>query len=165
MRAALADGSIFWRKANIIIGKADPKNEASLVDAAKRLGEEALRGSLVAGPEDEPRGNLGGKPRDEVSPPKGRGEAEKPRGRPVLPRFLQPHPEAPSGLSRVGSASEIQHVLFKFTPEQNALWQSLTLHSHGRSKEARLLAAPTSPIFSCITVSPWRPVARPPMLT
>ncbi|MBU2501644.1 hypothetical protein KJ682_09985, partial [bacterium] len=48
MKRALADGSLTWRKANAIVGEADPENEQKLVDLACGLSETALQAALAS---------------------------------------------------------------------------------------------------------------------
>lgn len=134
MKKALEEGLISWSKARILVGKADKGNEASLVDLASSLGEAELRLSLRSkdsGPvvSREP-------PKRQPSPgPCGIPESGSPAGgKPTQPPVQPDLPPAKP-------AEDVQHVLFKFTAEQYALWQSLTVGVAGGSKEEKLLAA------------------------
>ncbi|MGD9548206.1 MAG: hypothetical protein AB7V45_11770 [Candidatus Krumholzibacteriia bacterium] len=46
MKKALVEGSLTWRKANAIVGEADPENEQELVNLACGLSSKALREAL-----------------------------------------------------------------------------------------------------------------------
>ena len=157
MRQALEDGGISWRKANIIIGKADPESEASLVDAARRLGEEALRES-VRTPKSRRKKSSGQPTRRKGKASGGRGGFPAHSGSQhaglELPDTLagdsagapaQNEDTFPNATDNLGgnevNTEAVQHVLFKFTPEQYAIWLTLTAKARGPNKEARLLAA------------------------
>jgi hypothetical protein len=112
MQKALSDGSISWRKADILVGEADRDCEASLIEAAKELSEVELKDFLEGEKRPSPGADAGGCRPDHTRPRSGK------RRRPVLPETLPP-----SSLLR--PAHETQHVLFKLTPEQYTRWAGL----------------------------------------
>lgn len=122
MQRALSEGTITWRKANIIIEKASPINEQGLIQIASEMGEKELRAHCAGA-----AGSHSPKPRTK---------------RPAVQPPLQLRPQlARKGQEVIGKADAVQHVLFKFTPEQYAVWLAFTVRQEGPTKEEQLLSA------------------------
>jgi hypothetical protein len=142
MRTALAEGSLTWRKANLIVGAANDSNQQELVELAKRLSVKALREALpkavpparqAGKPEARPDASAGARPHASQV---GRPEA-KPKGKPkVVPR-----PKATHQPPMIRPADEPCYVTFKFTAEQYSRWAAFNARKAKLTKEEALIAA------------------------
>jgi 5-methylcytosine-specific restriction endonuclease McrA len=117
MQRALAEGTITWRKADIVVGAANPVNESELIEAARTLGEAELRRRM----------------RPPEVPPRVRVTAARPK--PVAPLL----PVTISNRPPMRTADEVEHVTFRLSPEQYTRWAGL-LENLNLPKEEALLS-------------------------
>ena len=111
MQQALLDGSLTWRKADILVGQANGENEAALIEAARKFSEAELKHQAAARPDSA-------KPSGPAKTPAPGAPGPWPRPRPVLPgRKTDPPP--------LGAEDGVQHVLFRLCPEQYSRWATL----------------------------------------
>jgi hypothetical protein len=120
MKKALEEGSLSWRKANIIVGEADSQNEEKLVELAKQLTEVALKDARA-------------KPGQKIDP----NPCPPPRKRPDS----LPLPKVNSASTPVGSGDELCYVAFKFTPEQYSYWAAFNAQKGAMNKEEAIIEA------------------------
>lgn len=128
MKQALEEGAITWRKANVIVGQADPENDRDLVDLAKQLSEDQLRLAIAAPKRSQGRNSPSSPPpldlpRTEIRPVK---------------KILLPPRTVPE--KQVEPENTPCYVNFKFTPEQYAIWAKLG-HSNIQTKESVFIEA------------------------
>ena len=156
MKRALAEGSLTWRKANAIVGEADPENEQELVNLACGLSETALQAELASpAPPASPMALPQAPPQaSPLAPSKGAPPSAGPQAGPQAGSTPKPEPT-------VRPADEPCYVTFKFTAEQYSLWAAFNARKSGRTKEDALTAALTAPPAAAPVNGPQAPAEGP----
>lgn len=151
MQRALEEGSITWRKANVIVGQAAPENEKELVELARNLTENLLQES-VPQPRAMPeaRSPVPSEPQPKEQP------RATPEAMPDPPPTPAPEATLPQTIPPARPSTEPCYVAFKFTPEQYSQWAAFNARKGGQTKEEALISAlnhqgnPSGPEFLII---------------